>query len=214
MSTRLEYENSDEIGVFSKLTNTYCLVASGSSENFFSTFESELGADVPVIHSTINNIHIIGRMCCGNKRGLLVPICTTDVELQHITNSVPDGVVVQRVEERLTALGNCVTCNDYVGLIHPEIEKETEEIIADVLGIEVFRTTIASNALVGSYAVFSNNGGIVHPMTSVAELEELSNLVQIPLVAGTVNRGSDVIGGGLVANDWAAFCGKVLFWFF
>jgi len=51
-------------------------------------------------------------------------------------------------------------------------------------------------------------GGLVHPLTSVQELDELANLLQIPLCAGTVNRGSDVIGAGLVVNDWACFSGK------
>lgn len=73
--------------------------------------------------------------------------------------------------------------------------------------MEVFRQSIAGNALVGSYCVFTNQGGLVHPNTSMAEKEELSSLLQVPLVAGTVNRGSDVIGAGLVANDWTAFCG-------
>ena len=59
----------------------------------------------------------------GNKNGLLVPSSTTDQELQHIRNSLPDSVKIQRVEERLSALGNVVTCNDYVALVHPDLDR-------------------------------------------------------------------------------------------
>ena len=47
----------------------------------------------------------------------------------------------------------------------------------------------------------------VHPRTPVEDQEELASLLGVPIIAGTVNRGSDVIGGGLVCNDWTAFCG-------
>lgn len=208
MATRLQFENNCEIGVFSKLTNAYCLVAIGGSENFYSTFETELSEFIPVVKTSIAGTRIIGRMCAGNKNGLLVPHSTTDQELQHLRNSLPDSVVVQRIEERLSALGNCIACNDYVALTHTDLDKETEEIIADVLGVEVFRQTIAGNILVGSYCAFSNKGGLVHPHTSIEDLDELSTLLQVPLVAGTVNRGSEVIAAGLTVNDWTAFCGS------
>ena len=114
---------------------------------------------------------------------------------------------MKTIDDRFSALGNCIACNDHYALIHPELDQETEQIIADTLGVEVFRTAISGNALVGSYCVFNNKGGVVHPMVSVSELDELQNLLQIPLCTGTVNRGSDVIGSGLVSNDFAAFCG-------
>jgi len=65
----------------------------------------------------------VGRMCVGNRHGLLVPNTTTDQELQHLRNSLPDSVKIQRVEEKLSALGNVVSCNDYVALAHPDLDK-------------------------------------------------------------------------------------------
>ena len=155
MAVRTQYENSNDIGVFSKLTSSYCLVAIGGSENFYSVFESDLGNYMPIIHCSIGGTRIVGRVTCGNyffynllilffippsplskhsylignKKGLLVPQITTDNELRNIRNSLPENIVVKRVEEKLAALGNCIACNDYVALIHPDMDKETEEII-------------------------------------------------------------------------------------
>jgi translation initiation factor 6 len=136
-----------------------------------------------------------------------VPTTTTDNELTHLRNSLPDSVRIQRLEERLSALGNVICTNDHVALVHPDLERETEELVADVLGVEVFRQTVADNVLTGSYLALSNAGGLCHPATSVRDQDELSALLQVPLAAGSVNRGSHVVGAGMVVNDWMAVAG-------
>ena len=191
----------------SVLTLAYEPVGIGGSENFYSVLEAELSDHIPVIHASIGGSRFVGRTTVGNIRGLLVPTTTTDYELHHLRNSLPDKVVVQRIEERLSALGNICVTNDHVALAHPDIDRETEEIISDVLGVEVFRQTVGGQALVGTYSKITNVGGMVHPQTTVADMEELSSLVQVPLVAGTINRGSNVLGGGMIVNDWSGFCG-------
>lgn len=207
MTLRARFESSDDIGVFARLTNAYCLVASGASQNFYSVFEQELASHIPVVYTSIGGSRVIGRMVIGNRHGLIVPSMTTDQELQHLRNSLPDSVKVQRVEERLSALGNCVVCNDHVALIHTDLSRETEEVIRDVLQVQTFRTSIAENALVGSYAVATNKGCMVHPKTPAQDMDEIASLLQVPVVAGTINRGNAAVGSGLVVNDWIAFCG-------
>lgn len=52
-----------------------------------------------------------------------MPNTTTDQELQHLRNALPDKVVIQRVEERLSALGNCIVTNDHVALVHTDLDR-------------------------------------------------------------------------------------------
>eukprot|EP00999_Lentomonas_sp_LEN2_P000047 NODE_1044_length_1038_cov_75.736553_g999_i0.p1 GENE.NODE_1044_length_1038_cov_75.736553_g999_i0~~NODE_1044_length_1038_cov_75.736553_g999_i0.p1 ORF type:complete len:250 (-),score=40.76 NODE_1044_length_1038_cov_75.736553_g999_i0:215-964(-) len=207
MALRTRFENSDDVGVFAKLTNGYCLVGQGASKNFYQVFDGELAQHIPVVVTSIAGCRVIGRLCVGNRHGLLVPTTTTDQELQHLRDELPESVKVQRVEERLSALGNCIVTNDHTALVHSELDKETEQILQDTLQVETFRTSIAKNQLVGSYSVLSNQGCLVHPKTPAPDMDELSSLLQVPVVAGTVNRGSDVVGAGVVVNDWCAFCG-------
>ncbi|KAJ7613906.1 hypothetical protein FB45DRAFT_993025 [Roridomyces roridus] len=169
MATLLQFENHSDIGVFSRADKR--LLSSRHPGSTTSTLPLRVSSATSSQSSTraSGGMRIIGRLTAGNRHGLLVPATTTDQELQHLRNSLPDAVAIQRVEERLSALGN--------------------------------------NVLVGSYCAITNQGGLVHPKTSVQDQDELSSLPAIPLVAGTVNRGSDVIGAGLVVNDWCAFTG-------
>jgi len=180
MTTRCKYHNSSEIGVFSVLTNTYCLIGvdqTGKSDMFHNVLEHDLSDKIPFIQTTITKTQVIGSMSNGNAKGLLVPSFISEDEWKILKENLPDNVKLGKIDGPISALGNCISSNDSIALIHPEFSKENEEIIENILGVEVFRTTIAQNALVGTYSKFNNKGGIVHPATTLEEYEELANLM-------------------------------------
>ena len=208
MVSRCKFQNSSEIGAYARLTNSFALLPFSTSENFFSVFEERLGEHIPVIHASVAGTALLGRLTCGNAKGLLCPSTTTDNELQQLRDCLPDAVIVQRVDERLSALGNVISCNDHYAIVHPELDQQTVEIIQDVLGVEVFPATIGGEYLVGSYSVFTNRGGILGgPNVTVEQLEELAGQLHVELTAATCNSGQTVVGGGICVNDWSLFAG-------
>jgi translation initiation factor 6 len=87
---------------------------------------NELEPHIPVAMTTIAGCRTIGRMTIGNSKGLLLPNTTLDTEIMHIRNSLPNKIAVARVEEKLSALGNVIACNDYVALVHPDIDRVSD----------------------------------------------------------------------------------------
>ena len=79
MAVRCHFENNNEVGAFSILTNKYCVVAESQSDSFASVFQSELSDVMPVIQTSVGGMKIIGSMCVGNKNGLVLPHNTTDM---------------------------------------------------------------------------------------------------------------------------------------
>ena len=65
-------------------------------------------------------------MIVGNKNGLLVPESTTEEEWQALKSNLPSDVKLAKIDEKLSALGNVIVCNDKVALCHPDVDAETE----------------------------------------------------------------------------------------
>ncbi len=61
----------------------------------YSVSESELVDAILVVHASIPGTRVIGRLTAGNRLGLLVLRTTSNQELQHLRNSLPDNVVIQ-----------------------------------------------------------------------------------------------------------------------
>ena len=208
MTLKIDYYSSSDIGTYIKLTNSFSIVPFSLPKKTLFKIKSVLGENFPIIFSNVIGSRCQGRLLICNSKGIVLPSVATPEEMSCIKNAVPDNVVVRYSDEKLTALGNCIVANDFIGLISPDLSQKTEELLCDTLGIEVLKTYIGPLSLVGSYCVLNNNRGLIHPNISCEEQDMFSELLQIPLRTATVNRGDGNLGSGLITNDCNSFCGQ------
>jgi translation initiation factor 6 len=202
-----QFNSSPEIGVFAILTNTYSLIPFNSRKHFVSLFETVLKHTIPIIQCSIASSHTIGSFAAGNSKGLLLPATATNQEIQYLREQLPDDIIIERVDDNLSCLGNSIACNDKVAIVNPEFDPATLEIISDVLGVESISVSIADENLVGSYCVLSNQGGVVSEKISQQQLDEISSQIGIELIPTSINNGSLILGSGICVNDKILFCG-------
>jgi translation initiation factor 6 len=113
------------------------------------------------------------------------------------------------METKKTAYGNLVLVNDFGAVVDPRLKEPQLKQISDTLGVEAVRAEIAGLPYVGSLAVATNKGVLVHPLLKDQERKVLAKVFKVPIEVGTVNCGIPYVGTGLIANSHAAVAGSM-----
>ena len=159
---------------------------------------------VEVVTTTIAGATIVGSLVAMNSHGAIV----TNFAEAHELSRLPKRLRVSRMEEKVNAAGNNILANDHAALVHPAASSSAIRMIADVLGVEVVRRSIAGIDTVGSTCIATSKGVICHPRTTPEELKFVSELFKVPASIATLNYGTPYLGACAVANSKGAFIGS------
>ncbi|OUJ19376.1 Translation initiation factor 6 [Methanonatronarchaeum thermophilum] len=194
---RLEVFGSQMVGVYCSASNEYALVPTGVKEKVKKAIEKTL--DVETIDITIGDSVLVGCLSEINENGILVSDIAGKKEIDKLKDKT--GLDVGILSEGMNTSGNLVLANDSHALVHPELDNKYLEIIKNVLGIEVIKTSISGIKNVGAAGVVTNNGILLHPMVSEKELKEISEKFKLNAEVGTFGYGMPMVGSGVVANN-------------
>jgi len=159
-----------------------------------------------VVKTKVGDTVLPGVMIAGNDKGILVPRTIKDEELRAIREGFKGNIA--EVKAPPNALGNIIVANSRAALIYKDLDDEVAKLIMATLEVErVVRGTIAGLVTVGSAAVVTNRGGVVHPDAGHDEIEHLSQLFGVNIDTSSVNFGVFFVRSGIVANDYGVIVG-------
>lgn len=186
-------EGEDLVGLFGYATDKYAVLC-----RKFPRIAEVLG--VPCVKTMLYGTGLVGIFCTGNSSGLLLPYFIEDSEIKELRKFMDEqDVAIARVDDRHTALGNLIACNDKGALVSYKI-RDTQ-VIEDTLGVEVVKAKVAGHEEVGSCLLATNKGFIAHPEATEEELEEIAGVLKVNGLASSINCGFPYPRAGLIANS-------------
>lgn len=204
--SRLSIQGSPNVGIYALATNYYVLVPPKTSDSQRRTLEKTLKA--PVIKTSLAGTILLSVFAAANSNGIVLPTLVSDEEVKTVS-TVAKNIV--QVQSRQNTFGNLVLVNDRGAIVAETLSREKDAIrgLRDALGVEVVVGSIAGLPYVGSLASVNNKVALVHPERSDEEAELVANVLKVRVDSGTVNRGSPLVGAGMLSNDAGVVVGSL-----
>jgi len=204
---RVRVLGSPHIGTYMVVTDSLALIPKGADGELRRKIKEVLSVE-DIVETSIAGTTLIGIFAVASGRKVVVPDIVKEEELEEMRSL---GLNVDVVEaSNFNALGNVVLHNSRAAVFHPELDKDIATRIATALNLRTYaQSTIAGIPTVGSAAVVTDRGGLVHPSASDEELKRLSDFFGVELDVGTVNFGIGFIKSGLVANNYGVLVGEL-----
>ena len=202
MISKLSIFGSPYVGVYIVSNDRFAIVPRGTYPRIIQEVKKTLKVDF-VFEGSLAGSPLLGSLAVMNNKGAVV----TDFATEEDVNFLLEKMNVLFVEDKINAVGNDILANDHAALVHEDFDSKTVKMIGDALDVEVVRGNIGGIKTVGSAAVVTNKGMVVHPKTDDSEMDFLKNLFKVPVYMTTANYGSIYLGASIVANIHGAIVG-------
>jgi translation initiation factor 6 len=191
------------VGIFSFANENIAVLPAGISPKKLDSYKEALGIEACAIG--IADSRLVGIYTSGNSNAILLPYIATSEEISKIRST---GTKIAIIQEKRTALGNLILCNDYGAVIDPRLKPKTVSAIEKALRVPVQSGTIGGLPQVGSLATASNKGVLANPMIDEPEKRHIAEVLKVPVSVGTVNSGIPYPKSGIVVNSRGAVVGS------
>ena len=199
--------NSPYSGVFCVTNDLLTLVPPGIPDDDMAAIGEALGTTVEVI--TIGGSSVLGTLVATNNKGLLVSNLVTSLELEKLEKWCKNlNLNLGILSERANAIGNNFLLNDSGGFCNERLSSSSIKDAEGIFEVAVKSQSFNGMDTLGMIGCVNNNGGLCHPDIDENERKIMQEVLDVPVMEGTVNFGMPLVGAGVIASSKGAVCGR------